>query len=310
MLRYRVAFAHNAFVLNEHLSTAGVIDKTKVKDTIVLDERPIMDPSFRDLREPLHLAQGGVMGRTHKGLLTLGLRGRIIVPDTTQQAKLGDRERALRAAFDPYGCYFDSPATDGVYALDFSDVTADTATYGTGGPGGAGIIPLRYYVRPQALARVGETLRDGASRPFSLGLIAPDPRMYEQAEQTLVLTPGAPTGNVINRGTTAGPLKLTVVMTGAGSAGFQVQLAAALGTINFRLDLSGLVNTDTVVVIFETCGPYGLGKTVKLNGADAFTRKVTDAASWLYAPVGTTSVTISSATNVSTATLAWYSARA
>lgn len=303
MLRYRVAWGHNTYVLNEHLSTAGVLDKTKLKDTVLLDERPIMDPAFRDLREPLHLAQGGVLGRVHKGPLTFVLRGRILVPDVSQQAKLGDRERALRAAFDPYVCYDDSPATDGAYALDFSELTADTATYGTGGPGGFGILPLRYYARPAAQPRVGELLRDGASRPFSLGLIAPDPRVYEQTEQT-ALAGGA---SIVNRGTTAAPCKLTVTMSGAGNANTIFTVAGR----QFRLNLSGLVLNDVVVVVMETCGPYGVGRTVKLNGVDAFSRKVSDAASWLVVPVGTSAaMTVSPSTGISSAQLAWYSARA
>lgn len=308
MLRYRVAYAHNSIVLNEHLSTLGVLDKTKLKDTIVLDERPMMDPAFRDLRDPLHLAQGGVLGRVHKGMLTVALRGRILVPDATQQAKLGDRERAIRAAFDPYLCYRDSPLTDGAYAFDFSDVTTDTATYGTTGPGGMGIIPLRYYLRPLAMPRVGETLRDGASRPFSLALVAADPRMYEQSQPSYDLNPlGVYTPQTIpNGGTAPAPVVVDIHMSGAGASNFTI----TRGGVSFVLDLTGLSNGQIVRVVMETSGPFGIGKTVKVGTVDAFSRKTSAANTWLDLPAGGAAWTLANRTNVNHAFVTTCIARA
>lgn len=305
MLRYPVTFGHSApsgggtFTFNEHLSAVGDPSPTAVQNTVVLDGRQI-DTAYRDLRDPLHLAQGGQLGRVHKGMKIISLRGRILVPDSAQQSRLSDRERDMMAAFDPYLCYRDSPSTDGAYALDFQEDTGDTFTYA------GGRMPLRYYCRPTSEPRLDENLINGASRAFSLALIAGDPRLYEQTQQTLVLTPGAPTGNVTNRGTTAAPLKVTILMAGAGNVAFTITRAG----VAFILDLTGLANGNSVVVIHETSGPFGEGKTVKVGGVNAFSRKTSTPSTWLDAPVGTTSFTITNTTNVTSATLAWYSARA
>ena len=305
MLRFPATFGHNAFAFNQHLAADGSSDPALVQDTVVLDWRRIQ-PTYRDLRDPLHLAQGGQLGRVHKGMTLISLRGRIEVPDASQQQSLGDRERALKAAFDPYLCYRDSPSTDGAYALDFTEETTDTATYANGR------MLARYYCRPTAQPSLEESLREGASRPFSLALIAGDPRMYEQTEQTLVLTPGSPTNNVVNRGTTPAPLKATIVMTGAGagSATFTIRRTGA-PNVDFVLNLSGLsVAPHTITVYMETCGPYGVGRRIIVDITPLFSIKVSAPSTWLDAPVGSTSFSILNTANIASCTLAWFSARA
>jgi hypothetical protein len=300
VLRFPATFGHNSFAFNGHLNADGSLNNANMQNAVVLDSRRI-DPSYRDLRDPLHLAQGGQLGRVHKGMTLISLRGRIQVPDATQQKTLGDRERAMKAAFDPYLCYRDSPTTDGAYAFDFTEETTDTATYPSG------LIPLRYYCRPTSQPVLEEDVIKGASRAFSLALLAGDPRVYEQTEQTLVLANGS-NNFATNRGTTPGPVKLTVTMTGVGNAGFQVQNNSA-GLV-FQLNLSGTVNGDVIVVVMETCGPYGTGKTVTKNGVSAFALKTSGPSSWLPMLVGSNQFSLVNPTNVSSAVLSWYSARA
>lgn len=299
MLQAQCTFGHNSFVFNEHLDTVGVADRSKVNNTVVLDTRDIQT-GFRELRDPYHLTTGGALGRSHKGFTHIALAGRILVPNASQLATASDRERALLAAFDPPLCYRDSPTSEGAYNFDFSDPTTDTTTYPSGW------IPLRYYCRPEARPKVSEKLADGTVRPFQLGLLAADPRAYEQAEQTLSLTPGTPAGNVLNRGTVPAPMKMTIVMAGAGSASFTVTRSG----VAFILNLSGMVASDVVVVLFETSGPYGTGKYITKNGASNFALKTSAPSTWLDAPVGTNSFSITNTTNVTSCTLAWRSARA
>ena len=299
MLQGRCTYAHNTFIFNEHYNTNGTVDYSKINNTVLIDQRSI-DVGFRDLRDPYHLTTGGALGRVHKNFGTIRLSGRILVPDATQVATAADRERAMLAAFDPALCYRDSPTTEGAYAFDFSEPTTDTATYATG------LIPLRYYARPAARPRTVETLNDGTVRGFDMALVAADPRAYEQTEQTLVLTPGSPTGNVVNRGTVPAPMKATIVMSGAGAGAFGI----VRGGVTFILNMAGMANNDTVVVYFETCGAYGDGKRVTKNGADAFALKTSAPSTWLDAPVGTTSFSITNGTNMTSCTLAWRSARA
>jgi len=299
MLGFPVTFGHGSFTFNEHLSGAGVVDPTQVHDTVVLD-RARWIPNYRDLRDPYHLAQGGGLGRVHKGILALVAEGRILVPDATQVASMSDRVREMRYAFDPYQAYIDSVATDGAYALDYTERTTDTTTYPTG------VILLRRYMRPNLQPTFEERLTDRTMQPFSIVLVAGDPREYEQAEQTLVLTPGSPSGPVENRGTTPGPMQVTIVMSGGGATNFTITSAG----VSFVLNLSTLIASDTVVVTMETAAPYGRGRRITKNGTDAFSLKTSAVNSWLAAPVGSPTFTITNTSGVTSCTLGWFSARA
>lgn len=295
MLRSPVTYAHNSFVFNEHINSDGSFDGTKVSDTYVLDARQY-DPAFRDGRDPYHLAQGGSLGRAHKGMAFWRLRGRILVPDTpTMPAELEDKERALRAAFDPALCVYDSPTTEGAYAMDWNEPTQDTGNFATG------LIPVRIYARPTLQPSITEDLNNQASRLFALGLVAGDPRTYHQTESTLALTPGSASGSVQNKGNVPSALKATIVMSGNGSSSFTI----SRGGVSFILNLNGSVNLDQYVVIFETCGPYGRGKYITKNGVENAALKTSAVDTWLNAPVGSTTFSITNTTGVTTCTLAW-----
>jgi len=299
MLGFPVTFGHGSFTFNEHLDAAGAVDTTKVHNTVVLD-RARWIPNYRDLRDPYHLAQGGALGRVHKGVLALVAEGRIEVPNATQLASMSDKVRAMRAAFDPYQAYLDSTVTDGAYPLDYTERTTDTATYPTGR------ILLMRYMRPNLQPTFEERLTDRTQQPWSVVLIAADPREYEQTEQTLALTIGSPSGNVVNRGTTPAPVKVTIVMSGAGASNFTI----TRGGVAFILDLSTMIASDSVVVVMETSAPYGAGRRITKNGTDAFSLKTSAVNTWLDGPVGTTDFTITNTTGITSCTLAWHSARA
>lgn len=298
MRLFPASYGHGPFAFNAHYDAAGAAVRGNAQNTVTIDRRQTA-PMFREGRDAYHLATGGALGRAHKGFNLVRLNGRIIVPDASGQAALADKERAMRAAFDPDLCYRDSPSTDGAYALDFAEWTADTATY----PGGK--LPLRLYCRPMGQPDTVEELGQNVIR-YALGLIAADPRVYEQTEQTLSLTPGSPTGNVVNRGTVPAPLKATITMAGAGNAAFTI----TRGGVSFIVNLTTLAAAGVVVVTFETCGPYGAGRKITKNGVDAFSLKTSSPSTWLDAPVGTTSFTITNTTNVTSCVLSWYSARA
>ena len=300
MLTHPATFAHGTFTFNAHRNADGTPNAASLSDTVTIDNRTI-DPSFRDGRDAYHLGTGGSLGRVHKGMKLIRLDGRIIGPLATQEASVADRERAMLAAFDPELCYRDSPSTDGAYAFDFSEPTTDTTTYPTGR------IPSRYYVRPMGSPQMSERIGDGGVRRYAMGLIAADPRCYEQTEQTDVMTPGDPWGSTLNRGTVPAPLKVTILMAGAGSNDFQ--LDNGMGT-TLHLDLTTTSAGQSVVLVMETCGPYGRGRYITKAGAEAFSLKTSAATTWLYVPVGSKVWVIVNHTNVTSCTLSWYSARA
>ena len=301
MKNSRATYAHKSLVLNEHYSgDPPVFDRTKAQDHIGID-RIIVRPQYRDTHEALHLAQGGTAGRVHKGMLLMQAQGRILVPDATQLASLEDREKTLRLAFDPYECYRDSPTTDGCYALSWLEPTLDTTNYPTGW------MNVTRYVRPTAQPETQWSINDQSYRPWSVGLVAPDPRLYDTVLASTTFTaPGASSYAWLdNHGTIPSPARITITMTGAGSSSFTV---ARSGT-SFVLDLSTMVNLDVVVVIMESCGLFGIGKSVKKNGAAAFALKTSGATTWLDVPAGSTQFGVFNGTNVSSVLIEWGHAR-
>jgi hypothetical protein len=299
MRLYPVTFGHNSFAFNAHLNADGSPNQANMDSAVVIRRRRT-EPAFREGRDAYHIGTGGVLGRAHKGLSVIRLWGDIIVPNASHLASLSDKERALRAAFDPELCYRDSPSTDGAYALDFSEPTTDTTTYPTAR------IPLRYWCRPMSQPSIEESHENVIVLPWALGLIAPDPRCYEQTEQTAAMSLIGNPVNVVNRGTSPAPIKLTIVMSGAGATNFTL----TRGGVSFVLNLSTATVGQTIVVVMETCAPYGQGKRITKAGVDVFSLKTSGPSTWLDAPVGTTPFTLTNSTGITSATVAWYSARA
>jgi hypothetical protein len=233
-------------------------------------------------------------------MLLMQAQGRILVPNATQAASLEDREKALRLAFDPYECYRDSPTTDGVWALDWMEPTLDTTNYPTGWMG------LRRFVRPVRQPETEWSINDAANRRWSVILESPDPRCYDSTYgYATVLTPFSST-NLTNRGTIAGPLRVTITMAGAGSSDFRISRP---GGGYFGMNLSTTALNDVIEVTHETCGPWGVGRKITKNGTDAFALKTSAAATWLEVPVGTTAFTHTNPTNVTSILYSWGHAR-
>ncbi|NJD27202.1 MAG: hypothetical protein FIA92_02770 [Chloroflexi bacterium] len=298
MRRSRVTYGHKSYIFNEHwtATTPPAQDSTKLTNTVTID-RVLKRPQYRDVRDALHLAQGGTAGRVHKGLLTLSMAGRILVPAGSQAETLEDREVALRLALDPYECYRDSPTTDGVYALDWQAPTTDTVNYPSGWIG------YRYYARPMSQPETVASVADGASLPWSCGFICPDPRLYEQTVQSSAGASG--TRSLTNKGNVPAPLRVTITMSGAGSSIFTITRSG----VSFLLDLSACVAADVVVVVMETCGPFGRGRYITKNGVEAFL-KTSAATTWLDVPVGATSFTVANDAGISDLKYEFYHARA
>jgi len=294
----RATYAHKSLILNEHfVGNPPVLDRTKVKDTIAVD-RVVIRPRFRDTREALHLAQGGTGGRVHKGMLEMQAQGRVLVPDISQMASLEDRERALRLAFDPYECYRDSPATDGCYALSWLEPTLDTTNYPTGW------MAVTRYVRPVAQPETQWSINDQSYRSWAVGLVAPDPRLYDTGSTSHTVS-GAGVATIINKGSIAGPLRVTITMAEAGASNFTITRSG----VSFVLNLSGCVALDSIMVNMETCGPFGAGRSILRNGIPAFSLKTSGPTSWLDVPAGTTSFTQVNTTGVTSVLYEWAHAR-
>ena len=298
MKNSRATYGHTGIILNEHWSgNPPVLDKTKVQDHIGID-RLIIRPQYRDTREALHLAQGGTAGRVHKGMLAMQAQGRILVPNATQAASLEDREKALRLAFDPYECYRDSLSADGVHALSWLEPTLDVTNYPTGWMG------VMRYVRPVAQPETQWSINDQSYRSWAVGLVAPDPRLYDSTLNSHTIS-GTGTASITNRGTIPGPLRVTITMSSAGAVNFTITRDG----VSFILDLSGCVALDSIMVNMETCGPFGLGRSVRKNGVEAFALKTSGPTTWLDVPAGATDFTQVNTAGVASVLYEWAHAR-
>lgn len=292
MLRYPAGYSHNSFAFNSHLNTDGTPNEDNVHATVTIDERAL-NTQYRDTRDPYHLTTGGQLGRIHKNFTSLLIGGRIQAPDASQLGSLNDREAEMLAAFDPALCLRDSPTTQGAYPFTFRRKTASS------------ILDLQYWMRPTDRPRIFESLAEGGSRRYALSLVAPDPRCYDQTETSINLTPGSPTQDVVNVGNLPAPIKVTIITSAAGSSTFTLTRSG----VAFVFDLS-LSGASTYIIVMETCAPYGQGRTITRSGVSVFSRKSSDASTWLDAPVGTTSFAITNTTNVTGCQVSWHPAYA
>lgn len=297
-------WAHNTYYFNEDRKADGTTDQTLAGDsaTLLVVKRV---PNFRSQRDVYHLIQGGSPGRILKGLLGLQLSGIIKVtpmsdiPAANLTGALNDREALLRAAFDPSLCDHDSPTTFGVYTFDWYEATNDLTNYATG------FIPLRAWCRPESGVEITDRIDDQDSRAFGITLVCFDPRVYEQTEVALSLTPAAPSGALVNRGNSPSPLAAVITMGGAGSATFTI----TRGATTFILNLSACTAGQAVTVVFENCAPYGK-RTILLGTAETFSLKVTPVSpTWMDVAPGSNTFSISNTTNVTSCLLGTYSAR-
>ena len=288
---------------NTHLDEDGNLVRAELPDCIVLTDVQ-ENPAYRDLRDPYHLTQGAQLGRVHKGMRVIQLIGRILVEDNQpfyQRARMADVANQLRAAFDPAICYRDSPTTDGAYQLQYRQHTFDN--YLSRQHDGS---PVLVPAGPAALAdREVERGGEQGERQDRSGRCRPA-RLRADRGADAHAHPGSPSGSVINRGNTAAPLKVTYTMSGAGSSAATLTRAS----VSFILNLSGRSGGDSIVVVHETCAPYGRGRYITLNGIDNSPLKTSAASTWLDVPVGSTTFTLSNTTGISSCVLRWYPARA
>lgn len=183
--------------------------------------------------DPAH--DGVELGAVRKTMYVAHIAGVIRAPTLT---KLFDKRRDLAAAYDPATLYRKNLATAGVVPFDFSTPTLDTTNFPTG------LVPSRYYVRPQRMVMPPVSVYAGTSCYFDLALVIQDPRRYRRATSTL-----AGIGTATNIGDYATYPTMTISMTGAGPANYTLTRTDAYGVVKaLVLNLSGRVNGETVTI--------------------------------------------------------------
>lgn len=235
----RNALAYNGLTFNQSIggSKKDIVEVNSVRVQTAIE-------SVRERRE------------FESGLEAYGAfkRGKLIVLQGVVRASswgaLYDRIEEVAAALDPATVSRENPDSSGYLPLDFNIPTADAVNFPTG------LMPCRYYVRAEEAFEPPWSQYAGMAVPFSLPLLAADPRRYLQSLSSL---DGAGTADN-SLGTFHSWPTVTIVMSGAGSATFAVGNSTAASTLT--LNLSGRVNGDAIVIDMES-------KSISLNGADA-----------------------------------------
>ena len=275
----KLALTYNGLTLNQEVSG-------NKKDIIEVNDARVQT-LLRSVTEPHEFDDGAESYPAFKQAKRIILSGE--VRGSTRPALL-DRLESFATAFDPARVSHDNPDTNGYLPFDFTVPTADTAnwplaTYPNG-------IPCRYYVRAELAVEPPINQYSGLSVPFTLPLLAVDPRRYLQSTSSLT---GAGTADNSLADYFSYPT-LTIAMTGAGSAAFAIGNTTSAQTLT--LDLSGLINGDSVAIDMQA-------RTILVNGTSDPTLYVSG--DWLWIEPGSNTITVTNSTNASP-TLTWRSA--
>ena len=185
------------------------------------------------------LTDGLDAGDVFLGGRTFGL---VVQVFGSSEGDFWDKAQDLFAALTPTIAYDADSTNRGFLAFDFSQPTADIATWPTSAyPNG---IPLRYYMRPSSgpsyvVERGKDNIRDGGhAKAFNTQLIARDPRKYLQsatvtAEFTTNEQPAVYRGDYWTH-----PI-VTFSLSASGHSAFTLTIGNYSVTINLSAQSSG-----------------------------------------------------------------------
>lgn len=199
-----------------------------------------------DLTVDAYLARRALQDGMDVGDVYLGMRNVRI-----QGAALGttagqafDKLQSVLHAFSPTIAYQADTANKGFLAFQFRQSTISTSVWT------AGYVPMQFYLRPLTPPRysigrasTADPTQRGFSIPFSVNLIARDPRKYAQTAQAVSIST-ATSPNVPHRGDYPTLPVITMTITSAGSSAFTVFVDGTSVNINFATVTSGVFSLD------------------------------------------------------------------
>lgn len=266
----RLKHTYNGFDLNDAADDAD--------DTVLIDEITSSTPIDSKM-ESGGLKDGVEVYGAYKRLRQFRFDLQILVPSYT---KMFDRLETLAAAFDPALAWLNNQSAEGFLSYDFDVPTNDTVNYPSG------LIACRYYLRAASPIEPPISRYDGRSLPFSIYMLARDPRRYFRTQQSLT---GA--GEAVNTlATYPSWPTVTITMAGAGNAAYSVGNSELGKTL--VLDLSGLVASDVVVVDMER-------KKITKNGVETPSLYVSGDYFYIVEALSNT-IAIANGTNATTVT--------
>lgn len=276
----RLSIVYNGLTLNN--------DSDSTDDTYEINV-VVTGDAWARVEDPRPEDDGYEAGKTWKQIKMIRLEGTLRAPTL---AKFYDKRQSLAAAFDAAKIAHEN--TDPYLAMTFSVPTLDTTNFPTG------LVASKYLLLPKRIALPPLSMYSGRAGYFTLEMEAIDPRRYLQSSSTCqVVATGSTSFNNTLADYRSWPT-ITITATGAGSATYSVG-ATSDGLTDLTLNLSGLVNTDVVLI-----NTYD--HTIKKNGTLAPELYV----SGNYFPVEpktylNNSLTVANGTNMTTVAT-WYKA--
>lgn len=307
---YDFPFGYRGLTLNAHRTAAGLLDATKLQDTIRVDRFDFSRLQQRDQREPLHLLTGGDVGDATLAFRYLSLAGSVL---GSSGAKLSDLVESLQQAFNVEEAQRQFVSTEGLSAFTFTDVTEVVTGRGTAHTDPVTALAAGQYVvekflaRPAAYPIITERRSGGDSCNFAVELLCADPRRYIATAESVVLNAGngftaaCPNWDA-NQGVATSPV-LTILMSGAGNVAFSFGFDND-GVAVVVLNLTGRINGDVITYDCAT----GIIKVNGVRADDLRTSAVTT-----IAPFVVRGGSVALATNtggVTSVTIAYNQARA
>lgn len=263
--------------------------------TINDDDYPVdavaITHTFDSVTEPKAQRDGMEAYESHKINALIRIDGFI---RGTSVADMHDKIEALNAAFDPVVATEadDSDFDIGFWPFTFSVPTANTDDYATG------LIPMQYYARAMQLPVDRVSKFEGHSTPYTILLMAIDPRRYLQTTESEVRTnAGAMTLDNSLAKFSSWPT-VTIALTGAGQSKLTLQRVADADTRSLVLNLSSYGNGDEIVIDMER-------RQITVDGASAMGSWDSGDFWWLAPESQTLNVTNTTGTLAGTVTVEW-----
>ena len=189
------------------------------------------------------LTDGLDAGDVFLGGRTFGL---VVQVFGSSEGDFWDKAQDLFAAFTPTVAYNADTTNRGFLDFDFSQPTADIATWPTSAyPNG---IPLRYYMRPSSgpsyvVERIKDNVREGGhAKAFNIQLIARDPRKYLNTELQYAISASSTTGTY--RGDYQSAPIITFSVSATGHSAFTLTVNGFANVINLSGVSSGTFTFD------------------------------------------------------------------
>ena len=215
---------------------------------------------------------------------------------------LNDRIKNLVAAFDPALVSLKNPTTYAQNLEFYTPSASGTATSFTvfGSSKAAGNLVRSFYkVRPKSIPAITYSQFNGTSVPFSIELLAVDPRRYAHHGHTKTAT-GTISNGEIGGATFGSWPTLTLTMSGAGSATHDISITSSVTgssvTRTLRLNLSAATNGSVYVINMEN-------GSIKKDGTE--TRSLYVSGEFWDIPAFAGQSWSVTSTGVSTQSLAW-----